>query len=229
MQATTAGKILPFFFEYYNLSAYYKTSDVRTPVLARINNALVEAMNKEIKLPRYILIIPDKDILEDAKFDNYKVIELMEQIVRYLANEMYGNIETRKEDLYCKKAGSLLPAEPRIVWVKMLVRPFIQNAKKYVFPYTKRFNEVLNDLVRRKKHSHILEVNMPQNTAMFDVVGNLTNDGMEIFWQEIMQSMKSLDKGETDLQPPALKTKRFKPNPKYRWKKGLKWQKDTTT
>ena len=64
-ESTTRHKRPPYLYEIYNVSAWYQNplSDVR-PTVARLFNSLVEALNKKSHLPRYVIFIIDKDVLE---------------------------------------------------------------------------------------------------------------------------------------------------------------------
>ena len=201
-EAVIAKKTLPFLFEYYNVQAFFKPGNNHlTPVLAHLVNSVVEGLNKNLKMPRYIIIIPDKDLLEGAAFDDYRINELLDDILNYLSNDIISNLETRKEDIRGKRIGGLTTtAEPRLIWVKMLVRPFIKDAKKCVFPHTRHFNDALENMVSKKRYSHILTVELQKDSANFDLSGELTTDGKIKFWTDINKQIKALDKDEIDLK-----------------------------
>ena len=86
----------------------------------------------------------------------------------------------------------------------MLTRPFVKDGKKHVYPHTHRFNDALNRMVSTKKFSHIMEIQLPEDRSLFDLSGELSTDGKEIFWREINKQMKQLDKGEIDLMPKEI-------------------------
>ena len=57
----------PFIYEYYNVVQLYASiSNPTRLVIARIVNQMTKNLNKENKLPKYVLIFPDKDIIEFA-------------------------------------------------------------------------------------------------------------------------------------------------------------------
>ena len=53
----------PYLFDRYNVAAYFNTSSSPVKGLACMINPLVEALNERQKLPRFLIIIPDKDIV----------------------------------------------------------------------------------------------------------------------------------------------------------------------
>ena len=205
-QAVNENKPLPYLNDSYNILPFYKPSDLKIPMLARLINTITEGLNEEVKLPRYIIIVTDRDVLDYLHFDDFGIVELLDDILNYTANEIITNVETRKEDLRSKRACALYSSgEPRYIWVKMITRPIIKNAGKYVFPHTQRYNEALERMVLKKKYSHILEPNVPENRSMFELNGELSIEGKIVLWNEINRLIKNLDKGETDLMPKEKK------------------------
>ena len=58
----------------YNVLTYHSTRMSKPdPFLARVHNSLVDALNKDNYLPRYIIIILDKDLIVNADLYNYGV------------------------------------------------------------------------------------------------------------------------------------------------------------
>ena len=159
----------PYLFQYYNIDGLYPPtrSDVKS-VLARIFNALVEKFNESIYLPRYIVIIPDKDIIVNAQVFDYGAWDTFEQAIRWLVSNIDGMIEVRKEDLKAKNPGALSPSsEPRLVWVKTLVHPEILLAKS-TYSLVRKFNTALEDTIVDNKRSHILKVAVLPNNSNFN-------------------------------------------------------------
>ena len=51
----------------FNISAWHiqlNSHSLKIPAIARIQNALIAALNEYPHLPKYIIVIPDKDILQ---------------------------------------------------------------------------------------------------------------------------------------------------------------------
>ena len=62
--------ILPYILDFFNVSALFTRSAGVNLAMARIVNSLIEAVNaKGALLPKYIIVVLDKDILHDLNFD----------------------------------------------------------------------------------------------------------------------------------------------------------------
>ena len=64
-KAVAASRDQPYLYQYYNIFGYY-LSPLNTTVrvgIARILNAFIEGLNDRDILPKYVIIIPDKDII----------------------------------------------------------------------------------------------------------------------------------------------------------------------
>ena len=82
--------------------------------LARMLNPLVEVMNEHKRLPRFILVIPDKDLLQAIKRSASKFNPgvVMGAAVHYLIRQFDMLVERKKIDIFYKKPGALHKADP---------------------------------------------------------------------------------------------------------------------
>ena len=195
----------PFLYEYYNVVAEYpSTSNSLRSVIGKIFNCLVNALNENVRLPKYILICPDRDIIEYAKQNEFGASLMFEDLLDWLCRNFETVLDTRREDIRSKRHGALWSyAEPRLVWIQMIPRPFIDDpAKKFVFAQCKKFNETMEDIVLKFKHSHVMSISFPEDSSnLFDRMGFLSSSGKVAFWREVDKQMKAFDKSETDLRP----------------------------
>ena len=175
-------------------------SNIRS-FLARVYNQLVKALNTELYvLPRYILIILDKDLISNAELFDFGVSHTIEDTLKWLLVNMDQTIETRKEDLAGKRAGAVsTTSEPRFVWVAMLRRPDDSMDKK-VFALARKFNDILKRVITGNKRSHFLCIEIPLDNINFDHIGNLSQIGKTCFWKCLDTTMKDFDRGKTELE-----------------------------
>ena len=73
---------------------FYKTGKERLNLIGKYLTSTVEALNEKYKLPKYVVILQDKEILTtfDAKSGCKKII-------RWLYRECYRALETQKDQL----------------------------------------------------------------------------------------------------------------------------------
>ena len=173
-------------------------------VEAQFVNALIEALNGKIKLPKYIIIILDKDILEGIlpRLFDHGLKELLRDSIEWVMKTMSKILADRKEDLRSKKAGALnTSAEPRLVWTTILPRPHnLHSSVEPVFKLVKKGNEVIEEMVDRyDKYNHILYINNLDEYRYSNSTGKLTGTGKSAFWRELDTTMRRFDRGEIEL------------------------------
>ena len=207
MKAETA---IPYLYEYYNIVPLYAAiASTTKSVIVRTFNEFVVELNKKNKLPRYVVILLDKDVIEAVNFDEFGMGQILFEQVDWLAKNMETVLDLRKEDIKYKNPGALWSnAEPRIIWVKMLTRPIIRDAyKPFVFAQCAKFNESIDEIASTYKHSHVLTVNLSDEKSLFDRSGNLSPNGKIILWREINITMRAFDRDQIDLKPKQPKQK----------------------
>ena len=87
-----------------------------------------------------------------------------------------------------------------------------------IFALTRKFNNILEDVVANDRRSHVLRVPVEADNANFDRSGSFTAEGRVIeYWKIIDKSMRNFDRGITDLKPqrrqepwPARNQSKFK-------------------
>ena len=147
----------PFLHEYYNVQFYYQLllSNIKS-FEARIVNSLIDAHNEKtnkFRLPKYILIIPDKDIIESAlsRITGFSIKSIMRESTEYITKEFTKIIVRRKDDLKSKRGGVIASsAEPRLIWVTIIKRPFNTHPSKHqVYKMVGKANDVMEEMVRK--------------------------------------------------------------------------------
>ena len=68
-------------------------------------------------LPRFIIVVPDWDIVKYVGHYKYGVTIITKKIVRWMVTNMSRSIQTHKDDLSRTKKGAVTPSEPKFVWV----------------------------------------------------------------------------------------------------------------
>ena len=116
------GNIL-FLLKMFNVRDY--TSGSGYSGLACMLHPLVQGLNACHRLPKYILIMPDKDILVALHKNNINVALVILASLHYLIKQMDITISCRVQDLETKKLGALLKEDMKIIWIRMLKHPTV--------------------------------------------------------------------------------------------------------
>ena len=78
----------PYLQDYYNVKKFHATSASRvTTATSRILNKLIDALNKNDRMPKYIIFLLDKDIIGDLKSIEYGATKNLANIVNWLARQ----------------------------------------------------------------------------------------------------------------------------------------------
>ena len=206
-QAKQSDTRQPYLFDNYNVINLtpLRHSNIRA-FLARVLNELIKELNKPpYQLPRYIIVILDKDLIANADLYDYGVSRTIEDTLKWLLININQAIETRKEDIMGKRPGGIsTTSEPRLVWVNMLHRPH-HSMNKRVFSLARKFNDLLEGVIHGNKKSHILKVEIDHNTIYYDRIGQLTQMGKIQYWKKLDEIMKEFDRGRTELEPTSSK------------------------
>ena len=87
---------LPYLEEYYNVDTFFSmNADVKTNGLSRIFNATIDALNEE-HLPRFLVIVIDKDILQDLKNIEFGVVKSISTMVHWLTRQIDIAVHRKK-------------------------------------------------------------------------------------------------------------------------------------
>ena len=122
-EAKSVNKPPPYMEDKYNVRALYKARSTAVSTVARMLNAVIDAMNEFDRLPKYIVVIPDSDIISYGGVYDDDASVMIYTLLRYLVKNINRKVDDRFEAIYKKKPGAVKAGEPRIAWVKMLDRP----------------------------------------------------------------------------------------------------------
>ena len=196
----TADKQVPYLYAQYNVFFFFvsQSSHINN-CLTKIHNSVVEGFNCREHLPKYILFMPDDDILVSLNHFTYGISSLLGICINWLAKQVERLVDARIEDLYSKCPGATF-FETKFIWIKMLacVTQFPYRAK--VFALRSKFNNALDDIAEKRKQTHIMNLTKLE-AKHFDQHGRLTYPGKLQMWCEIDKLVKKFDKKEIRLIP----------------------------
>ena len=185
-KAKLKNKPLPYLFDKYNiLPLYAVTSSLIRSTLGRMFNQFIEGLNDNDWLPKYIIFLPDKDLIESAQHYGFGCKVVFSKILTWFTSGMENAIETHKDDLCGKRSGAF-SEDPTLVWVKMIPRPFIKNAEKpFVFAQCTTFNSILQLVMGQFTNTRAVNIHFPDDPNLFDATGGLSSNGKILFWREL--------------------------------------------
>ena len=197
-------------YDYYNVTLYFPsgTSTMRS-VMAKLLNAAAEGLNQKEKLPKYVLLVLDGDLIKNLNFFAFGMTEMFEKAIDWLVKNLMKMFDRRRDDLKSRRPGAVsLATEPRYLWVAMITRPIIEAKEvKDIYAARGKFNHALENTLAEYKYNHIMYLDHVTEHKYFDSWGNLTNAGQEIMWKEINTQLEMFDKEELSLKPRSKKGK----------------------
>ena len=200
-----AGRGQPYLFQHFNISGYYNSTIGISNVIKRLMNAFVDELNENNLLPKYLLIIPDKDLLAGLQ-DKNGISIIIGAILHHIIKQINIFIERRKVDLRDKKPGGMLDDEfPKIVWIRMVKRPKLSN---HLYSLRSKFNVILEDRLQDGNADNHFIMSIDVNLNEFDLTGGLTKSGCKQFWHEVNQGMKKFTENDITLMPRQIAKKK---------------------
>ena len=209
--------------DYFNIKVFNKfnKSDAKHAI-GRTLNALIEAVNgKNASLPKYLLVLMDKDVIEDVDdiFD-FEASKIVATLTQWLVKQVHTVIRRKKVDLLDKKPGTLYDFSTKIIFVRMLHRiGSFHNKSRIagVLALHPKFNDSLNDAVAKIGH-YMLTVNACNAYEHYDKHGLLSAKGKEEFWLEIDDLLEHFDFHKVKLLPnpknPPKKSRGYSSTPR---------------
>ena len=202
----------PYIFQYFNICGLHVSTGSAVKSSAHLINPLIHVLNEEPHLPKYIVVLPDQDILQLLVKHHSTSALVIGSILHFMIKQMDLFIARRKQDLFHRRPGALSADGllPRFIWIRMLKRPK-SLSEKDIFSLRGKFNSILKEclLDGNEKSHHIMSIEV--DDSKFDLSGMLTSSGKADFWAEVNRALEKFDKGEIMLklrrtQPTAMQS-----------------------
>ena len=117
--------IQPYIRDYYNLHVYHnnKLQTAGTDMaVARVINNLLGAIMERKRLPKYLIVILDKDLIQqDVDVFEDDAAEVVQELVRWITRKIDVIFRRRKLDILDKKPGALTGFTPKVIHVRIVV------------------------------------------------------------------------------------------------------------
>ena len=129
----------PYIEEYYNVHGLHDPPQAGIQhSLPRVINTLIDAINKKDKLPKYLIIILDCDLLYDLDVFQHGVTATIQELICWFVCQVDMIVRRKKMELLEKKPGTLSGGGlPKLIFVRMLRRvgKFHPDWRMYAMPY----------------------------------------------------------------------------------------------
>ena len=181
-------------------------SDSNNNVLSRVVNTAAEAINKNIKLPKFIVVVLDTDLIEYLNYKNYGVSGMLGSWLEYLAKELDNMIRVRLEQLPDKARRS---GEPFVYWASLPIHANFGDDNHV----RSKFNVCLDSVVRMyggtMRVMKLIEHWKKDDSNLVSLTGRITEYGYNRYWRSLDSAIRfNIQKREDFLTRSCQKKKR---------------------
>ena len=201
----------PYLYESFNLFSFITYDNrVSRNILTRILNAMIEGFNRREHLPKYVLLVLDKNLIEAATEHyntDYGIKEMLSKWVTWIWKMLDRLIEIRKQDLFAKRPGAVGSKDPKVIWIKMIDRPHVlrPDPRFKVLSIRPKFNDAIDEITQNKRNNFCLGIDSLE-ARHFGPNGELNDFGSLQYWKELDYYFKKFDRREIPLPPIAPRT-----------------------
>ena len=200
-----------FIHEQFNVNTYYGGSAIG---LNKMITPLIHAFNerKEKPMPKYIVMVPDKDFFVILKKNKFETGIVMGVALHYVVKQIDILIDRWLKDVMNKRPGTTIPNHPKVVWIRMLKRP--QNIEspsiKHAQSLWGKFNSLLEEQLLDGAADRHCIMSIEVNTEEFNRWRDLAPLGKSSFWSEVDRRIQKFDSGDITLKPRNFLKKKTK-------------------
>ena len=154
-------------------------------MFVRIQNTFAGAVNKNVSLPKYNLIVLDDDLITYMDFKGAGVTKLLGKWIKWLIKEFDIIIQTRKEQLPIKAKES---TEPCTYWC---LAPTHHNFNQQRNDLRKKLNFCLESLLKGWQDMRVIKLKKWDfNDVQLVSNDKITLKGLFVYWESIDQTLK---------------------------------------
>ena len=162
-------------------------------------NALIEALNTRDCLLKLLIIILDKDMIENIDLpglhDHRKTQQVISTTVTWLIRQMNIIIRRKRAKITEHKPGAVYSDDPKMIFVRMLRRfehqPRGTRLEK-IYSHRAKFNDTLNDVVAEISQ-YMLTINLCNTLEHYNHWGKLSAKGQRAYWAELDELVEKFD------------------------------------
>ena len=203
-QAKLMKMAMPHLYDYYNVFGYYSmpTSGTRRTI-ACVLNLLIVGLNMRDRLLRLVVIMLDKDVIEDVGVYHSGADDIIAEKIGWLFKQIEIAIHRHKAELTNRKPGVVYSSDPKIVIVDMLkcYLKFPDNSRMQgILELRSRYNSIVNDMAAHFGFNR-LYIELYNGEYYYDRMGNLTNEGKSEYWNEVNKLIEKFGCRKIKLMP----------------------------
>ena len=101
-------------------------------MVACVYNSLIVSLNTREQLPRLIILMLDKDLIQDVGYYGNETDDILAKNIEWLFRQIEIMVKRRHAELLDKKPDAMYGSDPKIVVVDMLKHPLQFSGKSNI-------------------------------------------------------------------------------------------------
>ena len=193
-----------YIYAYYNIIPSYGEFNVKGNAMLNVLNAFIEAMNVNVHLPRFVILIPDRKLIQLAQSADLKgnFLEILEKFIEWMVTHCNRAIQYKKEDLKTRRVGAVELLDPKLIWVALVELSDTSSEKA---TKARRFNSLLEDILTSFRNNFIIHpFGRNAERSLFDRSSTLNHEGRVAYWRYLNSAIRSFDEQKISLKPYKL-------------------------
>ena len=171
--------------ERFEVSAYCNSHFISNElnIVIRLKNALMMAIEKKVKLPKYIVVVLENDILEYTRYNGPGISGILGRYTEGITSSIQNIVHIQNDQLPLKTKRI---GYPMIYWVSAVHHKAFKNG-----PLCTKFNHCLEAAVRLYDNMRVIKIKEVWNFENISLVNNneMTPSGLSAYWKAVDASM----------------------------------------
>ena len=177
---------------HYDVTGYCQNTSLNDSIICRLRNALVEPMNKQVLLPKAIVLIFEQDIMNHVNYFKTGFSSLMTRLLEWIANQIHRLLTAHKERLPSKSRKFRYPT---VLWTLL--------PEHYAFgdrnEYRVKFNTCVQSVTSLFREMTILKPEWDELDMGLINKQIFTSRGYLVYWQSVNKAFENWDKGADEV------------------------------
>ena len=195
---------------HFDVAGFYNNQyrSTNPNVVSRLRNTIIKGIDAEKLLPKFILVIPDDDLIKVVD-QGFGFSDSMGRIIHHIMLEHNRIIAAHKENLPRK---SRKVGYPQIVWIEAPLRVNFSNNSARV-----KFNTALESMAKHHENVHTLKLKKgwddQDNSLYVYDAQHFTTLGLVNYWAAVDKTAKYVD----TILLKKMSVKQQQPKDRFHW------------
>ena len=166
-----------------------KFTTLNPNMISRLRNLMTRAINEQILLPKFIVVVPDDDIIKYLNYSKFGMSEALGRLLNHIMVDYNHLLESQIEFLPRRSCPNALPY---IFWIQAPLHTNFSNNLARI-----KFNKSLETITQFHENIQALELKKgwePENGNFYLLESRrFTADGLGAYWAAVDKTIRYAD------------------------------------